>query len=607
MQAWSTAMAILPDFDAAKFEPGAPIDNRYFPLIPGRVMSYQGVETDPETGEKTTERNDLFTTSAHHTVRGVETTVIRDTVYEDDLIIEDTFDWYAQDTVGNVWYFGEIVINYEYDDEGNFIGINHDGEWSADDPGSAPGWHTKAEPTLGPAYYLEYAPGIAEDESIIVATGLTVTTPFGTYEDVVQVIDSSALNTGIEFKFYAPGVGEITEKAFAEDGTVTTVVDLYRDVRLGVADPDDSGDFTLAVSKLREGKAVKNVAEARDLAPADFAGTGVAKHVTVIGGKSDSADALGAYFIDAKTGAISGARILVPDLSEAPQASLDIVVPTGKTLGLFLVRAADEIGVDLEEFADGGLRFVNLLTGKAATIADPYAATVMDSRGSILPIQPLHALGADDGTNTINPAGSLNAIGLSSAAAGAGVRLIGFEDRLNSSPEYDGDYNDAIVAVSAKPLSSAALQQLRLEARGAHVGTGGGDKLVGGADSDWLVGLGGPDRLYGGGGKDRLEGGAGDDWLSGGAGGDDFRFTPGAGEDRIADFSRGAGDRIVLSGVGAGFGFDDLDSNGDGRVGKGDARVELEAGALELELGAGTEIELAGVASLQPDAFVFLG
>ena len=76
--------------------------------------------------------------------------MIRDTVYEDDLIIEDTFDWYAQDTEGNVWYFGEIVINYEYDDEGNFIGVNHDGEWSADDPGNQPGWPMKATPGVRP-------------------------------------------------------------------------------------------------------------------------------------------------------------------------------------------------------------------------------------------------------------------------------------------------------------------------------------------------------------------------------------------------------------------------------------------------------------------------
>ena len=67
-------MAILPDFDAARFTPGAPINNPYFPLTQGRVLSYQGAETDPETGEVTTERNDLFTTGATFEVRGVQTT-----------------------------------------------------------------------------------------------------------------------------------------------------------------------------------------------------------------------------------------------------------------------------------------------------------------------------------------------------------------------------------------------------------------------------------------------------------------------------------------------------------------------------------------------------
>ena len=135
----------------------------------------------------------------------------------------------------------------------------------------------------------------------------------------------------------------------------------------------------------------------------------------MIGGQTDSADALGAYFFDAATGAISEARILFADLSEAARgASIAVDVPEGQTLGLFLVRGADEIGVDLEEFTDGGLHLVNLLTGAPANIADLYAPTVMDDAGNILPIQPLSALGADDGTNLLNPAGSLQAIGLSS-------------------------------------------------------------------------------------------------------------------------------------------------------------------------------------------------
>ena len=39
--------------------------------------------------------------------------VVRDTVTSDGQIIEDTFDWYAQDQLGNVWYFGEDTAEFE--------------------------------------------------------------------------------------------------------------------------------------------------------------------------------------------------------------------------------------------------------------------------------------------------------------------------------------------------------------------------------------------------------------------------------------------------------------------------------------------------------------
>ncbi|MDK1491753.1 hypothetical protein QN219_17065 [Sinorhizobium sp. 7-81] len=461
-------MAILPDFSAATFIPGAPINNPYLPLIPGHVLSYKGDEIDPDTGEITTERNDVFTTSATFEVRGVSTTVIRDTVYEEDVILEDTFDWYAQDSAGNVWYFGEIVVNYEYDD-GNFIGVNHEGQWSADDPGNQPGWAMKATPEFGPAYYQEFAPGIAEDESIVAETGLSFKTPIGGFDDVIKTIDSSALSTGVEFKYYAPGIGEIAEVALAPDGTITSEVDIYRRGVVGQADPDDSDDVTPALATLEESKTIENLGEIRDLATPDFAGTGTTKQVTVVGGKTESADALGAYLIDEATGALGEARILVADLSDAPSGtSVAIDVPDGQSLCLFLVRGVDEIGVDVEQYADGGLHLKNLLTGAPANLADPFAPTVMDDAGNILPIQPLSALGADDGGNLLNPAGSMQAIGLSSKVPGTGgIEIVGFEDRLNTSPDYDGDFNDAIVAVSDAPIAAETLDQLIREAGGA--------------------------------------------------------------------------------------------------------------------------------------------
>ncbi len=582
-------MAILPNFGAATFTPGAPINNPYLPLIPGHVLSYMGDEIDPDTGEVTTERNDVFTTSATFEVRGVATTVIRDTVYEDDVIIEDTFDWYAQDTAGNVWYFGEIVVNYEYDDNGNFIGVNHDGQWSADDPGNQPGWAMKASPEFGTAYYLEFAPGIAEDESILAETGLSIKTSFGQFDDVIKIIDSSALSTGIEFKYYAPGVGEITETAVAPDGTVTSTVELYRNGIVGQADPDDSDDVTPALAKLKESKTIEDIAEIRDLDLADFAGTGTTKQVTVLGGSTDSADALGAYFIDEVTGAISEGRILVADLSDATSGtSIAVDVPDGQTLCLFLVRGTDEIGVDLDQFTDGGLQLKNLLTGAPANLNDLFAPTVMDDAGNILPIQPLSALGADDGGNLLNPAGSMQAIGVSSGAAGAsGIEIIGFEDRLNTSPEYDGDFNDAIVAVSDAPIPASTLQQLIREAGGGKTGSAGINQLSSEIGDDVP-----DDEQTEEGGDNGAEDSAEDtldDWVAD----DTFVFADGTHRvGRVADFELDKRDGFLVDGDSVDFGHLER---------LWDDHLDGTAGHLEGIPDGG----LKGIASLSADGFFF--
>jgi hypothetical protein len=42
---------------------------------------------------------------------GVTTIVVRVTEWKNGILKEDSRDWYAQDKVGNVWYFGEAVDN----------------------------------------------------------------------------------------------------------------------------------------------------------------------------------------------------------------------------------------------------------------------------------------------------------------------------------------------------------------------------------------------------------------------------------------------------------------------------------------------------------------
>jgi Ca2+-binding RTX toxin-like protein len=93
-------------------------------------------------------------------------------------------------------------------------------------------------------------------------------------------------------------------------------------------------------------------------------------------------------------------------------------------------------------------------------------------------------------------------------------------------------------------------------------GLGGDDRLEGRGGADNLLGNDGADSLFGGDGMDALAGGAGNDWLEGGAqldllrgeaGADSFVLSlpPSSAEaDRIMDFDRAQGDRILLAGFG---------------------------------------------------------
>ena len=114
-----------PAFEEASFNDAAMVDNRFLPLNPGTVQLYQ-VET--EDGVETIVVEVLDDTRV---VNGLTSVVVRDREFLDELLIENTTDWYAQDDKGNVWYMGEDVTNYEYDDDENLIGTDNEGAWEA--------------------------------------------------------------------------------------------------------------------------------------------------------------------------------------------------------------------------------------------------------------------------------------------------------------------------------------------------------------------------------------------------------------------------------------------------------------------------------------------
>ena len=70
-------------------------------------------------GERVTERDAQTVLGRGPKILGVRTTTVLDKGYENGVLTERTFDHYAQDRQGNVWYMGEDTTSFEYDDDGN--------------------------------------------------------------------------------------------------------------------------------------------------------------------------------------------------------------------------------------------------------------------------------------------------------------------------------------------------------------------------------------------------------------------------------------------------------------------------------------------------------
>ncbi len=177
------------------------IDNPYFPLIPGSRWEYEG------RSGGSTELNIVVVTDRTREVMGVETVVVKDTVWVDGALEELTFDWYAQDSDGTVWYFGEISKTYE---DGEVTST--EGSWESGVDGALPGVVMPASPQVGQTYRQEYYAGQAEDMGLILEVGATAETTNRTFEDAVLTEDSSLIDPKLlENKYYAPGIGFVLE------------------------------------------------------------------------------------------------------------------------------------------------------------------------------------------------------------------------------------------------------------------------------------------------------------------------------------------------------------------------------------------------------------
>ena len=175
--------------------------NRFFILEPGYQQSLAG-EAD---GEKV----ELVITVLDETkvVQGVETRVVEERESADNMQVEVSRNYFAicQQT-NSVFYFGEDVDNYE-----DGVISDHDGSWLAGQDGARAGLIMPGTALIGSRYMQEIAPAVAMDRAQVISVDNTVETPAGTFENVLKTRESTPLEKGYEFKYYASGIGLIQE------------------------------------------------------------------------------------------------------------------------------------------------------------------------------------------------------------------------------------------------------------------------------------------------------------------------------------------------------------------------------------------------------------
>ena len=170
----------------------------YFPMDVGHQWFYEGEEDGAFVELQVTVLDET------RVIDGITTRVIEEREWEDEELLEVSWNYFARAPDGSICYYGEDVDIFE-DDE-----IIHEGAWCADEPGNAAGIFMPADPKPGMKYPNEIAPGIAEDEAKIVGSG-PVQTPFGSFSETLRVREFNPLDGDKGYKVFALDMGLVID------------------------------------------------------------------------------------------------------------------------------------------------------------------------------------------------------------------------------------------------------------------------------------------------------------------------------------------------------------------------------------------------------------
>jgi hypothetical protein len=176
------------------------IDNPYWPMPVGATWHVHVSNPQGESLQETI----TVENRTRKIADGVTARVVHDVVYDHGKPSEITDDWYAQDTEGNIWYFGEDTASIQ---NGK---ADRSGSFEAGRDGADAGVAMPAHPSVGLTYREEYYAGHAEDRSQVLGTDQMVQSPAGHFTGAILTDDTSPIEPDVsEYKLYARGVGPV--------------------------------------------------------------------------------------------------------------------------------------------------------------------------------------------------------------------------------------------------------------------------------------------------------------------------------------------------------------------------------------------------------------
>lgn len=201
------------EFSRARFTHPLIVNNRWFPLVPGREFVLNGVVRE---GKRVlVHRITSIVTDLTKVVDGIPSVVIWERDFSVGKLQESELFFVAQDDNKNLWLFGEYPA--VYDGNGRFQGAPE--SFIAPTFGTQPGIFMYQSPPVGKRYSQAYAPHVKfYDRARVLKTGLKICIPSGCYRNVVKIDEYAPYNPSDhhQLKWYAPGAGTILAKPAGE-------------------------------------------------------------------------------------------------------------------------------------------------------------------------------------------------------------------------------------------------------------------------------------------------------------------------------------------------------------------------------------------------------